>query len=97
MKNNIYLSQEDKEIYRIIEKQVDGILDIFDSETFITSMYLLKYLDDGDIKYYNMFNEKMAKLNFEERKQVFINVIGNLKEKKNKKDNYKHNKVKVKK
>lgn len=98
MINNKYLSNEDKKLYRVLEKQIDGIYDIFESTTFITSVYLLKYLSDGDIKYYNLFIEKMSNLNLEERRQVFINVLSNLKEQqKNKKENNKHNKVRVKK
>ena len=89
------MNKEDKLIYKTIKKQFDSILDIFESETFMASIYLLKYFESDDIKYYNTFLEKMNKFTIEEKKQVLLNVVNNLKEQ-NKNKNKKHNKVKVK-
>ena len=90
------LDKEDKKIYKMLKKQLSSIYDIFESETFIASIYLLRYIDSGEIKYYQMYLEKMEKFSFEERKQVLLNVAANLSARKNKKQKEEHNKVKAK-
>ena len=84
---------DEKEILKILRREAESIYDIFESDTFITTIYLLKYLDDGEIKYYNLFLEKMNKLSLEEKRQVFLNVISNLK---NREQNVVKTKKKVK-
>ena len=91
------LRREERNLYRIIKKQFNSIYDVFESKTFLTSMYLLKYFESENIKYYNMFLENMNELSVDEKRQVLINVTFNLKEQqKNKNKDNKHNKVKTK-
>ena len=72
------LSEEDKEIFKLLNNQLDNMQDVFKSDTFKASIYLLKYLSDNDIKYYIMFQEMMAHFTINEKKQVISNVIANL-------------------
>lgn len=90
------MDKQDQEIYKTTKKQINSLNDVFESDTFIASIYLLHYLNNGNEIYYNLFLEKMEKFSYEERVQVFINVSNNLKEQKNKKDDKKHHKTKTK-
>ena len=89
MKNQDILELEtNRLISNTFKEHVDGMLDeIFESKTFIISMYLLKYLYDNDLKYWNKFIDEFSKLDYEDKIQVLMNVAGNLKvQKKNKEE-----------
>ncbi len=78
------MNDEEKLVLDCVRKELASLYDIFESKTFITSIYLLKFLDDGDITYYNKYLMNMEKLNLTEKRQVFMNIIVNLKEKEKK-------------
>jgi len=80
------LTKDEKYVLEVIEKNIDSVFDILESDTFIASIYLLKYIDDGDLDCYNKFLELMAKFSYEERKQVYMNVFANLNNRKSKKE-----------
>ena len=100
MKENKNLEDTNKTIKSLLDNFQDNldstINSTINSKTFKTSIYLLKYIDSNEIKYWNMFYEMFEKLNFEEQNQVLTNVSDNLKTQKNKNDNNQHNKVKIK-
>ncbi len=64
-----------KRAENLVTKSIDKILN---SETFICSMYFLKYIYFKDEKYFNIFMEMFKKLTTQEQIQVMCNVRANL-------------------
>ena len=60
---------------QLVTKTID---DVFKSETFICSMYLLKYIYDKDESYFNKFIERFSNFTPQEQMQVMSNVYANL-------------------
>jgi len=72
-------NKEQKEFLMRAEKLVTKTIDdILKSETFICSMYLLKYIYDKDERYFNRFIEKFSNFTPQEQMQVMSNVYANL-------------------
>ena len=94
MMNNEKFSKEENEVYEILEIELDNIKNIIKGDIFITSIFLFKYIDSLDNKYWIMFLHLFEKLSFEEQIEVLKNVSFKLKAEKNKIENNKHNKVK---
>lgn len=81
----------DKLISKVFKENVEGMLDnIFESKTFLISMYLLKYIYDRDDKAFDLFIKEFKNLNYMEQIQVLVNVSENLKENKQKQKVKKH-------
>jgi len=71
--------KEQKELLKKTEKFVLKTFDdIFKSETFICSIYLLKYMNDKDEKYFNKFIAMFRKFTLQEQVEVLCNVRANL-------------------
>ncbi|MBR3661179.1 MAG: hypothetical protein IKN63_04720 [Bacilli bacterium] len=69
---------KDKEILEYLNHYLNDMFDILDSQTFKCSMYLLRYIYDDDICAYKEYEKIYQGLNNEEKKQICINVAGNL-------------------
>ena len=69
---------KDKEIIDYLDKYLNDMFDILNNNTFKCGNYLLKYIYEDDLDAYLKFDSMYHELSNEEKKQVCINVAGNL-------------------
>lgn len=85
-----------KKIEELLSNKLDVnklLNDIFERKSFKASVYLIKYIDKSEEKYFNMFLEMFQSMSFQEQIQTLYNVSAYLEEQKKKME---QDKVKVK-
>ena len=74
-------NMDEELITDLLHEEINEMFEeVFSSKTFKIGLYLLKYIYDRDLKYYNLFIEEFKKLSLDEQIQVLTNVSSNLRE-----------------
>ena len=79
---------DERYLKETIYNMFDNVKAVFNKNTFLCSVFLLKYIKDKDEDAYQSFISLFKKLTLEEMIQVFSNVKANLTQ---------HEKIKIKK